>query len=59
MNNQKLCLTCIYSLCFIFLKIEKRDPSLMQDYGRDPQYADASIDAMREQKIAVNEFDYY
>jgi hypothetical protein len=59
MNNQKLCLTCIYPLCFIFLKIEKRDPSLMQDYGRDPQYADASIDAMREQKIAVNEFDYY
>ena len=28
----------------------------MQDYGRDPQYADASIDAMREQKIAVNKF---
>ena len=25
----------------------------MQDYGRDPQYADASIDAMREQKLAV------
>jgi len=25
----------------------------MQDYGRDPQYADASIDAMREQKMAV------
>ncbi|CAF1196691.1 unnamed protein product [Adineta steineri] len=34
-------------------EVEKRDPSLMQDYGRDPQYADASIDAMREQKIAV------
>ncbi|CAF1326367.1 unnamed protein product, partial [Adineta steineri] len=33
-------------------EVEKRDPSLMQDYGRDPQYADASIDAMREQKIA-------
>jgi hypothetical protein len=28
----------------------------MQDYGRDPAYADASIDAMREQKLAVNEF---
>ena len=28
----------------------------MQDYGRDPQYADASIDAMREQKLAVNSF---
>ena len=27
----------------------------MQDYGRDPQYADASIDAMREQKLAVSE----
>lgn len=27
----------------------------MQDYGRDPQYADASIDAMREQKLAVND----
>lgn len=27
----------------------------MQDYGRDPEYADASIDAMREQKLAVNE----
>jgi len=40
----------------IFLKVEKRDPSLLQDYGRDPQYADASIDAMREQKLAVNEF---
>jgi hypothetical protein len=26
----------------------------MQDYGRDPQYADASIDAMREQKMAVS-----
>ncbi|UJR09973.1 hypothetical protein I4U23_014197 [Adineta vaga] len=33
-------------------EVEKRDPSLLQDYGRDPQYADASIDAMREQKIA-------
>ncbi|CAF2015439.1 unnamed protein product [Rotaria magnacalcarata] len=31
---------------------EKRDPSLTQDYGRDPQYADAAIDAMREQKMA-------
>lgn len=30
----------------------------MQDYGRDPQYADASIDAMREQKIAVNTFNF-
>ena len=39
-----------------FLKVEKRDPSLMQDYGRDPVYADASIDAMREQKLAVNKF---
>ena len=25
----------------------------MQDYGRDPQYADAWIAAMREQKLAV------
>ncbi|CAF1075833.1 unnamed protein product [Rotaria sordida] len=33
-------------------EIEKRDPSLTQDYGRDPQYADASIDAMREQKMS-------
>ncbi|CAF1153852.1 unnamed protein product [Adineta ricciae] len=33
-------------------EVEKRDPSLLQDYGRDPQYADASIDAMREQKLA-------
>lgn len=44
-------------LIWLFLqKVEKRDPSLMQDYGRDPAYADASIDAMREQKLAVNEF---
>ena len=28
----------------------------MQDYGRDAQYADASIDAMREQKMAVRRF---
>ena len=34
-------------------QVEKRDPSLMQDYGRDPQYADASIDALRDQKFAV------
>ncbi|CAF1602955.1 unnamed protein product [Rotaria sp. Silwood1] len=33
-------------------EVEKRDPSSTQDYGRDPQYADASIDAMREQKMA-------
>lgn len=32
---------------------EKRDPSLMQDYGNDPQFADPSIDTMREQKLAV------
>lgn len=28
----------------------------MQDYGRDPQYADAAIDAMREQKLAVSKY---
>ena len=37
------------------MQVEKRDPSLMQDFGRDPEYADASIDAMREQKLAVSE----
>jgi hypothetical protein len=31
----------------------------MQDYGRDPQYADASIDAMREQKMAVSQFFFF
>lgn len=36
------------------VQIEKRDPALMQDYGRDPQFADGSIDAMREQKLAVS-----
>ena len=49
---------CFRLLSFdkIFLfKVEKRDPSLLQDYGRDPQYADASIDAMREQKLAVRQ----
>ncbi|CAF4637073.1 unnamed protein product [Rotaria sp. Silwood2] len=33
-------------------EVEKRDPTTIQDYGRDAQYADASIDAMREQKMA-------
>jgi len=36
--------------------VEKRDPSSVKDYGRDPEYADASIDAMREQKLAVRYF---
>jgi hypothetical protein len=55
-KSNKIC--NLYLLVF-FLKVEKRDPSLMQDYGRDPQYADASIDAMREQKMAVNKFIFY
>jgi hypothetical protein len=37
------------------IQIAKRDPSLMQDYGRDPNFADATIDTMRDQKQAVSQ----
>ncbi|CAF0727488.1 unnamed protein product [Didymodactylos carnosus] len=34
-------------------EVEQRDPTLLKDYGNDPQYADQAVDAMKEQKMAV------
>jgi hypothetical protein len=36
---------------FSSFKEAKKDPSLLEDYGRDPQFEEPVIDALRDQKM--------
>lgn len=41
-----------YLFCRHFPQEEsKKDPSLLEDYGRDPQFEESSVDILREQKM--------
>ena len=43
--------TNLFIFSFWFNKESKRDPSLLEDYGKDPQFEEPIIDNLRDQKM--------